>query len=82
MEDVYDEPRWLGIMGEVRIRAVRPPRTVASEPRSYVTMGCWTIASQQPWTLRNGGITLMGHASDIQLKWIHSLNMEDLLSRK
>lgn len=51
MEDVYDEPRWLGIMGEVRIRAVRPPRTVASEPRSYVTMGCRTIASLRHCTL-------------------------------
>jgi hypothetical protein len=68
--------------GMVHHRAVRPPLMVVPEPCSYVTMGCWTIGSQQLWTLHNGGIMFMGHASDIHLNLIHSLNMGDLLSRK
>lgn len=41
----------VGNMGEVRRRAVHPPRIVVSEPRRHVTMGHRTIASLSLWTL-------------------------------
>lgn len=45
-------PALVGNCGEVhgQTSCPQPPRMVFSEPRSYVTMGRWTITSQCLWT--------------------------------
>lgn len=44
-------PRWLGILGRCAFGQYIPPRTMVSEPRSYVTVGRSTITSQRLWTM-------------------------------
>lgn len=50
-KDAYMVPRWLGILGRCAFGQYIPPRTMVSEPRSYVTVGRSTITSQRLWTM-------------------------------